>query len=273
MRTCLPLLVMLSACGGGSDSQSSQPAPGDIANGVAPSRPGVTRTGAQGTAAAENIDCSAPAANGANDVVGVAIGMPAMEAYARMACSNPELRVRFDDRSGFPMPALPDGSKPRTFILGEGGGERIETYLAGMPGDERVIAVRRRLDFPRGQEAQFAALQQQLAAKYGALEEGAGSIPQAYYASRVQEVPPGGINPCAPRLHGDMEIFGHCALSVSVRVEAGNNRQLARRMIVSLSDGAAAFRLIEAYQARVRGEVGQQQDQQAQEAAGRAPSL
>ncbi|MBN8813451.1 MULTISPECIES: hypothetical protein [unclassified Sphingomonas] len=274
---CAALLAaMVSACGGGGKTDLAGTDGGDegaTMNAAAPNRPSGQP---QGTADAESIDCRSLAAPSGADVVGVSLGMRAEDAYKAVACSNRALRVTYD-AGGFQVPAMPDGSRPRTMVLGQRSGEKIEVSLAGLPGQETVVAIRREVTYGQGQEPQMAALAQQLRGKYGELTAAEGFGAGNYHATLIREQPrqPGEIrNPCEPPTHGPMEIYPYCGPSVAVHVDANpSNPQLAAHLIVSLSDGMTGMRLLNEYRAHAQAAAQRQQNQEAGQAAGRNPTL
>lgn len=276
------LSLALAGCGGGNGNKTDLAGTGggeiDVANGVGPRQMESQHAPQpnQGTADAEGIDCNLAAPSGP-DVVGVTIGMKAEDAYRAIACANRAMRVEYPV-GGIEVPAMPDGSKPRGMIVGRTNGDKVEVLLAGMPGAETVVFVRRDVTFQNGQQPTMAALREQLRGKYGDLVEGAGSGAGGIYdASNARELyhPTTGVwGPCAPPTHGGMMIYAHCGSSVSVYANPNpQNPQLAIHLIVALADGGYGMKQIETYTAQARAAAQQRQNREAEQAKGNAPKL
>ena len=279
MRNSVPLILFaLTACGQGANDNSANPMSVDDAV-RALGQPGAQGASAQsGTAAAEGIDCGSVRGQGGEgpDVVGVTIGMSAEQAYAKIACANPALRVEYSDQPNIRLPQLPGGQRPRTAIVGQGGGEQIEALLVGLPGQERVVAIRRDVNFSDGQEPEIGALQNQLRAKYGALQiqESGSNFRASIVRENAAQPLCGVIGDCAPSTHGRLSLYERCGLSVAVHADRSNrNPSLVRRLIVAMTDGAFGTRQIEAVTAHAQGAVQQSNDAEAGEAAKRVPAL
>lgn len=288
MRAYVPgfALLALAACGGDSgNNQFAGRSPEEIEAMMGQGSGGPiaeSGTAGQGTADAESINCSGLAAPNGPDVVGVSIGMSAEDAYRAIACSNRSLRVTYSDQGGFQLPPLPDGRRPRKSIHGENNQERIDVALVGMPGAERVVTIRRTVAFAQGQEPALNTLIAQLQQKYGALthnpnQYGAWSG-HALRGPDNQPIPTGSLleSRCAVSVGmnaGQPDLLGDCGLSVAVHIEFGANEQIARQLMVSMSNGAFGVQQIEAIVAIARGAAQQQQAREVQEAAGRRPTL
>lgn len=289
MRALVPIVVLaLSACGQGSADNSSQPVSiGDatrvLDRGGNPNAAGVGNDGA-GTADAEGINCNGLAVPNGPDVVGVSIGMSAEDAYRAIACSNRALRVAFNDQGGFAVPPSADGQRPRTMITGESGQERITAALVGLPGQERVVTIRRNLEFAQGEESAVTNLIAQLEQKYGSLAHN----PNQYGAwtglslrdARNQPLTTEGNllgSRCAMSVGSQMgqpDLIAECGLSVGVHINfRRDNQQLAERLVVTMSNGAFGMEQIAALQAQARGAAQQRQAQEVNDAQGRRPTL
>jgi hypothetical protein len=278
MRALASTLVLaLAACGGSGNSSI------DVANGASADRSASSSRGEGGTADAESINCNGIPAPDGLDVVGVSMGMSADDAHRAIACSNRALRVSFTDRGGFGLPPLADGQRPRTAIIGESGQERITVGLIGLPGQERVVTIRRTLNFARGQEPAVAAMISELQQKYGGLEHnpdqyGAWSGRALRDASNQPLI---SVGPSGTLLASQCEmgvlqgnLIGECGLSIAVDIDfSRENQQLASRLVVSMSNGAFGMQQLQAYQAQARGAAEQRQSQEVQDAQGRTPSL
>lgn len=279
MRLLVPALVLvLASCGGDENSQTA-----DLANGVSPDPAAPSQAGAQGTADAEGVNCNGLAAPSGPDVVGVSIGMSAEDAYRAIACSNRALRVAFSDRGGFDLPPLADGRRPRTTITAESDQERITATLIGLPGQERVVLIRRSLNFPQGQEPVVTSLVSELQRKYGALEHNPNqygawsgrSLRDANNQPLVSEGPNGSLvaSSCAMSVLQD-NLLSQCGQSVAVEISFSQaNQQLASRLVVAVNGGAFGIQQIAAYRAQARGEAEQRQAREIENAQGRAPNL
>lgn len=154
MASCLALA--LTACGGSDDAGNNSTDAMQPGNATA----GETgeATAGNGTASAQRLNCNAiNAARGEGmDIIGVTIGMPVEQAFQKIACSNPDLQVNLETRS--------DGSR---YIKAEFGEEDIAVQLSGVPGQERVTEIRRKIVNEAGKEPALAGLLAQLETKYG----------------------------------------------------------------------------------------------------------
>ncbi len=278
MRALIPLLPMLAltACGASGDQQSAAASPDDLMNGAVSSEPAQAAR-SRGTADLEEIDCgSVEGQRGEEpDVVGVTIGMSAEQAYAKIACSNRALRVQYSEQ-GSRLPPMPGGQRPRTAITAERDGETLEAALVGLPGQERVVSIRREIRFPDGQQPQVAELEQQLRAKYGSLEIDPlyrTALRATLVRQHARMTIGGPSGPCAPAIHGRLSLYAHCGLSISVYADRANNELLARNLIVAITDGAFGRRLMAESIQQARAAAERQNSEEAEKAAGRAPSL
>lgn len=278
------LLLTLASCGG-SDDDLAGGGGSDEANVMARARQRAPQQAqpTQGTADAEGLNCNLTAPNGSN-VVGVTIGMSADDAYRAIACSNRALRVSFSDRGGFGPQALADGRTMRKSILGERDGERIVVALLGLPGQERVVTIRRTLEFASGQEPAVASMIAELEQKYGALahnpaEYGRWTGHSLRDANNRPLAPVGSLlgTRCALSVGmqaGEPDLQGDCGLSVSARIEfTPRNEQLASRLVVSMNDGAFGMRQFEAVHAAAQAAAQGQQSREVEAAEGRTPTL
>lgn len=273
------LAAALSACGG-SGGNTAGSGTGDIPDGNS-NQPAATAAPG-GTADAEGINCGALTAPTGADVVGVSIGMGAEDARKAMACSNRALRVSVSDQGGFNVPPSPDGRPAHRSILAEGGQERIQAMLVGAPGDERVVTIRRTIDFAPDREPLVAELIAQLERKYGSLFHN----PNEYgrwtgdniRSADGQPIPPAEsmlrIN-CTPETSLLQPMLrGECGLSVGVFIQPKeSNERLATRLIVVMMNGSYGMQRIDALTANARNASNQQRDQETQRAQGRAPTL
>lgn len=297
-KNVLICLSVLSACGSGTgNNQFAGRSPEEIeamlgqGSGGAPTDAGVGQgqAGAASTARTADelgLDCNAVAAQRGEgpDVVGVTIGMSADQALQKIACSNRALRVEASDRGGFALPALPDGRRPRTTITGEGGQERVVVGLIGLPGQERVVTIRRTIQFASGQEPVIANTVAQLEQKYGSLsrssvQRGALTVQSLRNANNQPLDPSDSLlgTRCALSVGmqvGEPDLQGDCGLSVSATIQpSAANEQLAGRLVVSMNNGAFGMQQVEAYRTAARGAAQQRQAQEVQDAGGRAPAL
>lgn len=293
----IPVAALLAACGSESgNNQFAGRSPEEIeammgqGSGGAPVDAGVGRGQASAPGEARTADelglnCNAVAAQRGEgpDVAGVTIGMSADQALQKLACSNRALRVAFSDQGGFTQP-LPDGRRPRTTISGEGPQERVVVALVGLPGQERVVTIRRTLEFAAGQEPVITNTIAQLEQKYGALAHN----PAEYGRWTGHSLRDANNRPIAPNdsllgarcalsvgmQAGQPDLQGDCGLAVSVDIRpSSSNEQLAGRLVVSMNNGAFGVQLVEAYRAHANGAAQQQQSQEVDQAAGRRPTL
>ena len=143
----LCLALALGACGGGgSDDAEADAGPRNNAMAAATGgRPPAASV--RGTVSDQRLDCAAINARRGEgpDIAGVTVGMPAEQAFQKVACSDPALYVGYSETDGdFMLPALPDGRRPRVRISTSGGqeGTTFRVGLLGQPGQERVISAR-----------------------------------------------------------------------------------------------------------------------------------
>jgi hypothetical protein len=282
-RIPIAIAAALTACSPADNRQ--YPASDDPQNEFGPTSAASMQSSPDaGTVGREGIDCEAANAERGSgaDVVGVTIGMVAEQAYAKIACSNPSLRVEYSSEVGLKLPSLPDGKKPRTAITANGGQEQIEAWLVGLPGQERVVMIRRQLRFDSNEQPQVAQLEQQLRAKYGAFVQSPSMRQQAGVLRSADGQPilvrQAGSTQlfyrCMPSMHGRLSLYPECGLSVGVHLEPNAaNSLLAQELRVIVTHGSYGTRLLDEYRAAAANAAQQQQTQEVQDATGRAPAL
>lgn len=258
--SCAASLSLLAACG--SHNPSSPMA--DIENQSGGSVPNAPPQVSKGTVEAEGINCSnrKQAADARNDVLGVTMGMPAQEAYERLACANPAFVVEFKPGQGFDLPEIPGGSQPRSLINADAGSENAVVYLVGLPGQEKVYAMTRKIEFGEGAEPPVANLLATVTAKYGAGIEHV-TLAGTDYEARIHSVAysPTGIllgagnadfTACASEniRANSVQMNSSCGLTIDYEVDPKKeNTGLAKALYVTVADQRGAMQAIEAYKA------------------------
>lgn len=290
MRTrilSVAIATSLTACGGGDDKNETGPmSAADVARALG--REDAARQDRRvdqgpGTAEAQGINCGPVNAQQPQgmDMVGIWIGMPADQAFARIACSNTALRVEFSNEGGFDVPPPPNGGQMRTGIEARSENERISAVLIGMPGQERVAYISRMVRYANGGQPAFDAFIQQFQRKYGQMatsynaSDGIvfGTVRAPDGRSLMTEADQSAFSACLPTPFGP-SVSGDCGASLRVHlIPAGHNTPLVGQMTASMTDGALAMRMIEDYRS-VAGAAQQQRQQQELDAARqRAPGL
>ncbi|MEP9404349.1 hypothetical protein [Sphingomonas sp. VNH70] len=254
--------AMLAGCGGGENTPA-EPAAQPLADGGESGvgyRPPPPSSAAQGTAATQGIDCAAnrpAAASGGRDIAGVTLGMPAEQAFAIVACTNPAFEVDYSSEGGFRMAKLPGDTQPRTQIAARAGLETMTLSLVGLPGQEQVVAIHRSVEFADGQEAPVETVLKRLTDKYGQpsyrYSAGDGSVGryELPYSPDGKLLGPDNalFNQCTnDRSDGSMSISDACGISINFAVHAKSaNPGLARSFAVALVDQRAAMAAIERF--------------------------
>lgn len=283
MRALVPVAVLaLAACGGNQTAGNDNP---DIMNGATRSEPDQRQTAqGSGTVAANGIDCSSVNAQQSQgmDMIGVTVGMPADQAFARIACSNPVLTVEFSTSGGFQVPPPPDGGQMRRSIVARSDNEQVAATLVGVPGQERVVTISRRVRFAPGQEPALRSFIQQIESKYGSMYQDFGTGARNI-AGAILRTPDG--QPITDR--EGLSRYAHCrptSASANISSDCGpvirfvispneRNRELVSEVEAIMTDGAAGTRLIEEYTALAGGAQRQRQSQEVQNAQRRSPNL
>jgi hypothetical protein len=279
MRALVPAAVLvLAACGGGNSSNGDTSGFPNESAAKGPDAQG------SGTVAANGIDCGPVTAQQPQgmDMVGVTVGMPADQAFAKIACSNPTLSVEFSTSGGFQVPPPPDGGQMRRTIVARSENEQITATLVGVPGQERVVTISRRVRFSAGQEPALRTFIQQIESKYGSMYQDFGTGSRNI-AGAVLRTPDG--QPITNR--ESLSRYAHCrptSASANISSDCGptirfvispneRNRELVSEVEAIMTDGAAGTRLIEEYTALAGGAQRQRESQEVQNAQGRSPNL
>lgn len=235
-----------------------------------------------GTADLEQLDCPTIMKGSPKtaDIVGVTVGMSAQTAYQRIACSNPALTVNYSVEGGFKLPKLPDGTTPLKMITANGGQEEFTVWLIGKPGEERVIALRRKLTFGSGEEPPTETLVTQIQEKYGTLtvnryNGNEGGVVKTADNRLLTDNTNRLFSRCLPDDYRSISINEACGLSVGVAFEAKNdNDALVDKLTVTITHGKYGQRLITAFRdyaanavaAQKQAELKAAQDRAAQDA-------
>lgn len=295
MRTLITIasLIALNACGGGAD------------------QPGNDQAGKMPPAA--EIDCSAvkprpaPAGSPPNDVLGIRPGDGIDEAKLRLKCANKGFRFE-PGHDGFALPEMPGGSRAVTRLTARRGeisgcdpahpetmktcldedpsfsrvDETVVLHLAGTPGQEKVIAVTRELNYPDGEEVAAETLGKDLIAKFGAEPDTSASFASS---ARLRWVFDGqgrrmsAANPdlasCANAVGsgsgGPSQLREGCRLTVNAWVDVkSDNPQLARSFGMILVDQQAALDAIGMAKDAIDGARGKAQQQETERARARS---
>ena len=276
------LAATLSACGGGRDG----PAGGSgsvLKNGGATTDQAAASV--PGAAGERGIDCAATGAQHGDgpDVIGVTVGMPAGQAFQKIACSDPAMDVHYKEIDGsesIRLPPLPNGQRPKYNIVAHRGGTTVHAYLIGLPGQERVISVNRTLRFERENAPAVAALVAQLEAKYGRLLR-TPAIQDSYTAGAVRSAEGRAVtatdDPLFLRCMADGSLYsltGECGLSVVVSIyPRSDNPELVDYFDVSILNGNYGQQQVEAFVAYARGADQQRRNAEVEAASGRRPTL
>jgi len=279
MRKSVFICLLLTACGANESSPIA-----DIVNGASPNSAPAVSSGAQGTAGANGIDCASVNASSPQgfDMIGVTVGMPADQAFAKIACSNPALTVEFSTSGGFRVPPPPGGGQMRTAIVARSSNETIRASLVGMPGQERVVTISRRVSYRSGEEPAVDSFQQQAQTKYGPMLQDYGTGARNIAMGHVRR-------PDGRPIAGNEESadYGRClpvSASPSILSDCGpairfvispkqSNRQLVSEVEAVMTDGAVGMRLIDEYTAVAGGAQRQRQQQEIDQARTRTPNL
>jgi hypothetical protein len=242
--------------------------------------------GPKGTAATQGLDCaqSKPPASGKNDILGVSFGMPAEQAFGIIACSNPAFTVEYNSDGGLDLPALSDGTKPRTQIAAQIDGESIFALLVGLPGQEKVVGINRSVEFAEGKEPAADAILKSLTDKYG--QPTYRNTSSGSWAFEVPYTPQGQViaegsslfSTCtADRTNGEMQISDECGLSVNFVIALKDgNPGLAKSFKVSIVEQAKTMTAVDQYEAAARSAKGVAQKDQVDKAGqdkSRMPTL
>lgn len=255
--------LALAGCGQGEDKvgQDGEALAADAAASDTSSQAG-------GTAALENLDCTAIKAQRGQglDVAGVTMGMSVDQAYQKVACSDPALLVELTEPRA-------DGYRS---IKGEGNGQNFSVRLVGVPGQEQVVEINRAIRYPDGQEPAVEGVLKQLQDKYGAFTEtGYGGGPSISYQMVQRADGSRVVGLQDPLMRGcPYEQPQACGLTVTTNIiRAETNPALARDFQVIMLDPQVVQRQTQIAQNSQRTTTQQRQSQEVEAAAGRAPSL
>lgn len=161
MRTSIILAACfaVAACG-----NSGEPQPDPF---VATDAPAVQPAQPDSTQASAGSECATtrPAAASEPNIMGVGLGMRLEDAGKLLSCV-PGLQyayqpVREDGRG--------EGIAPHQIVANRGN-DRLEIVAVGPSGDERVIGLRRTMEFAPGSQPTVQALENEALAKYGQLD-------------------------------------------------------------------------------------------------------
>lgn len=254
MRTLAVALgaLLVTGCGGGGGDDSS---PGGPAGAMENNASRIESD--KGTAETERIDCARfkLPAGGQRDILGISFGMSADMAYGLLACSNPAFKVAYETDGGFSLPRLPDGGTPRTTITASAGMENVYVTLVGLPGQEKVVGVRRSVEFGEGNEAPAETILKRLTDKYG--EPTYRWTGNDYWIFEVPYAPDGQLigrenslfSRCtSDRTDGRMAISDACGLSVNFKIGLkSDNPGLAKSFTVSVIEQRKTMEAIAAF--------------------------
>jgi hypothetical protein len=247
-------MMAVSACSGHSDEDDYHaPAVSQTDGGEA----GTAKKDV-GTAEAEGINCGLyqPPPDTRHDILGISFGMTADEAYARLACANPAFKLEYDTSGGFSTKALRDGSKPRKTLTASAGLETATVSLIGLPGEEKVVAVQRRVEFGAGSEPPSETIVNRLTTKYGepsrTIVDSGGSYAWVVFSPDGQKLGPDNslYSTCThyQSTSDSISINSECGFTVRTSVSVKlDNPGLAHAFSVTLVEQRKAMDAIEAF--------------------------
>ncbi|HYD12305.1 MAG TPA: hypothetical protein VEC11_05615 [Allosphingosinicella sp.] len=220
-------------------------------------------------------DCSRVARadqNPQNDILGVDLGMSADDAHRVLSCAEGNYTVEFTS-GGFSTARTANGPAPRGLLrASRGDDEQVLVYLAGMPGQERVVGLARRVRFPTGSEPATDQLTQSIRAKYGALSPRTTApgyqILAAAFSPEGQQLAPDSfeLSSCTgPQLdgaHGGInQISEGCGMTVLFHTSpARSNPNLVGEFKLRVIDQRAAVTALNAIESNARRMQEQQQE-------------
>ena len=241
-------LLVLAGCGGGGDNAT------EAANGGVPAE--VVDVAAAPAVAAPKGDCdtvkgqTAPEGQPADDIMGIRQGMTAEQVRNVLQCKNASFAIN-SRNSTVSLPG--GGSMPRVDVYADTGLEKVNVWLVGPAGQERVVHVDRRTEYTAGKELPVDSIEKELAAKYGGFDTQAGGRWGRIVRSRDGQ-----------RITQDNSSYGQCASHnittdrvmpclnvVSYEIGANNqNPALASNFNVAITSQAAVAEMTQAAQAQ-----------------------
>ena len=236
---------------------------------------GVALVAACGTGDGESAADCGPAGDGPTgrlDVVGITIGMPAQAALAKIACANSDLRPNWTT-------SLTDlsirGPQPRDSMWASDDEQSIRVTLAGPPGDERVVAVERRLSFAGDKRPVVDRLVRQLDEKYGAMSPmppiGTGHRRGIARDAGDRPLPVDFVSRCSTVI---VEHLQNCGPIVVATIDTdGNNDRLVRTLTVAVEHHRYAAQRRAEWQSISRAARQRREQMEVNEAQERTPQL
>jgi hypothetical protein len=214
----------------------------------------------------------------------VILGTAADEAFKQISCYNPSFVLRYES-SGADVPTHPVLGTPREMIKARIGGDHdspefVEAMLAGPPGEELVVGLRRQVHFAPGQEPTMASVLAELKKKYG-LTENVWYRPQpdpiiGHFSGVASDMPAWRCVPNALIGSGGSLQTGdaRCGFIVVARVYRAPNPELAAKLDVIIQNGPVEWEKRREYEALVAGADQNQREQEVERARQRgAPKV
>ncbi|KFG90120.1 hypothetical protein BV98_002063 [Sphingobium herbicidovorans NBRC 16415] len=170
MRSTLFLtggLLFLAGCGSGDEPRAGETAAGDVET---------VEAEAQSASAIDksDIDCdkfkpqSAERGQAVDDIVGLRHGMTEEQVRGVLLCKNANYAINAGKNSA----SLPSGGQMSQVNLNADTGlDKVNVWLVGPSGAERVVHIDRTLEYPAGKEVPIASVAQEVARKYGSFDD------------------------------------------------------------------------------------------------------
>jgi hypothetical protein len=245
---------LLAGCSGGGTEENNHAAGEGNAAVAAVEEPG---NAANSAASSTRADCAAAPSSGSGpDVLGVRLAMSPEDAFTALSCANPAFDIEYRTDNHAPMPAMPDGSLPRTAVIASASGDVATVYFVGPTGREKAIVLTHDILFPDGQAPSVPDLLASLQGKYGPSETIAGA--SSAVVRSISRAPGGkafradepDFRRCTQILgwnsEGQFVTEGGCGLTINYRIDRRqDDPNLARKLYLILADQAAAIQATE----------------------------
>lgn len=276
------LAIALAGCSGGKPTASDQSANMAETAPVASASPASSEP--------EKPDCSnLPKGDDKpdNDIAGIDMGMNADDALRIAKCNAEGFRVEVKEDDSV---TLPDGSHPRGSIVMEKDNDRIDAFLVGVPGQEKVVALMRGKAFPDGEEPTMDQMRADIAQKYNPVS------PQVIGTTRYGDTLVLALTPDGQRLPDDKvsdctftfgqtvgvnrnalgQLKEQCGVTKKIELRPkGSNRALVGAFSIWIGDQNGVFKAARATGAAVQAMHAEKRDAEAKKAASesRTPNL